>query len=115
MSTAFNTLKSSKQRAVQLPPLPTPFLFLLPGPNTRAHATRTCDDTHTVSRCFPASSVTGMPTVSTTRPSASCSRSFWVPSGDLEVLVGLGERDKRGKGAGTTKAPTLCRSVEARL
>lgn len=43
----------------------------------------TCEDTHTVSRCFPPSSVTGIPTVSTTRPSCSCSSSFCVPSGDL--------------------------------
>lgn len=39
----------------------------------------TCDETQTVRRCLSASS-SGMPTVSTTCLSASCSRNFVVPS-----------------------------------
>ena len=39
----------------------------------------TCDETQTVRRCLSASS-RGMPTVSTTCLSASCSRNFVVPS-----------------------------------
>lgn len=41
--------------------------------------THTCEDTHAVRRDFPGISA-GIPTVSTTRPSASWRRSFRVPS-----------------------------------
>lgn len=72
---------STTPESIQHPPIQ--HTRSLTHPPTCPPTPRTCDDTQTVSRCLPASSVTGMPTVSTTRPSASCSSSFWVLSGAL--------------------------------